>query len=113
MKKIIAVLLFIFSFLPFLNGEVQAQASNTDVDVIIVRVYEESLKASSIVISYGDGKTETMEMESTGRKYRGPNAEKINSIFQKILGMGYELISSAGTGENDTILTYIFQKKKK
>jgi|SRR5688572_13502491 len=111
MKKKIIVLLFIFSS-HFFGGE-KARAAYTDTDVIIVRIYEESLKSSSIIISYGDGKTETMELESTGRKYRGTNAEKINSLFRKILGMGYELISTAATGENDTVLTYIFQKKKK
>jgi hypothetical protein len=112
MKRKIIALLFIFSSLLLFGKEVKAQTANTGTDVIIVRIYEESLKASSILISYGDGKTETMELENTGRKNRGPNAEKINTLFQKILGMGYELISTAATGDNDTTLTYIFQKKK-
>ena len=114
MKKTISVLLFIFSCFGFFNiSELKAQTANTDADVIVLRVYEEIMKSSQIIISHGDGKIETIELEPISRRNRGPNADKINSAIRKILGMGYELISTAGSGENEITLTYIFQKKKK
>jgi hypothetical protein len=82
--------------------------SDTD-SYIIVRTFEGVAGyKSKISISYPDGKTEEIDLESAVPRNMTPNAVKIHQALDKVSAMGYKLLSSNG---GDSINMYVFQKK--
>lgn len=83
---------------------------------IMVRTYESDNIAypSVIIISYGDGKPETIKLENPRAKNYGYNAVTINQVLNNIRKEGYQLLTSnAGGGEGSSyISTYIFIPNK-
>ena len=111
MKKI---KLFAAAFL-LLTGCAFAQ-SPTGATYTIVRVYEitSSMGSPYIIISYGDGRTDVVNMEPSIRKNQEVNLDKINAVLTKVTKDGYTLTSSnvgvMGSNSEYMISSYIFKR---
>lgn len=92
-------------------------AQTTSSEIIVVRVYEDLFTSNQILISYGNGKTEVVDMGKRDKKIMNwakymKNIEKINEVLSKFMKDGYAITSSTG-GSMDNVLvnTYILTRK--
>lgn len=84
-----------------------------ETDQIIVRVYQySSLASSEIVVSYGNGKSEVVELKSAAPKNKVYNTERIHLVLDKVRKSGYEISTSnaASIGQAEMVATYVFLK---
>ncbi|UOQ54762.1 hypothetical protein [Hymenobacter cellulosivorans] len=84
-----------------------ALAQTSPANTAVVRVTEWN-GTCTVVVSYGVGKTELLELQSTRGK-QGPivNAEQLQGVFDKLLAAGYVL---QGTFSGPSTGTLIFRK---
>jgi len=108
--KLLAAALFLInsvSFAQFVTGS-----------FVIVRVYEitSSMGSPYIIISYGDGRTEVIDMEPSIRKNQEKNLDIINGVLTKIKKAGYTITTSnagvMGPNSEYMISAYVFAKKE-
>ncbi|APD05825.1 hypothetical protein UJ101_00273 [Flavobacteriaceae bacterium UJ101] len=81
---------------------------------IFIRVYESStgFKDSHIMISYGAGKTEFIEMRDSKESRSKINTIRIHYILAKLLSLGYTVLNSTASGsDNMMITTYLLTKE--
>jgi hypothetical protein len=112
-KHFWATSLFLFSFLAIVNFTRAQVPEGTK--TILMRTYESpsGLISSQIIISYGENKGETIELETDNKKNALENLGKINKVITRIEDQGFELITSHAIlvyGANAT--TYVFRKSK-
>ncbi|MCB2379283.1 hypothetical protein LGH70_16925 [Hymenobacter sp. BT635] len=82
-----------------------AQTSSGSTALVRIR---ESDGWSNVVITYGPGKTEMLELlQNPGKKGQIANAEQLQAIFDKLLVAGYVL---QGSIDSPTTSTLIFRK---
>jgi hypothetical protein len=83
-------------------------------DYVLVRTIEISsaLLKSEIIVTYGNGKTENIELDTFSGKKRIGNTEKIHLVLSRLLDAGYEIISSTG-GNGDAVFTNTYFLRKK
>ncbi len=111
--KAIQKLLFIGSFLLVTLISTSAIAQDY---YVLVRVYEPITQSGEIIISYGNGKLESIPIEKLDSDHRENNANKIVEVFNRLAKEGYQLQSSAGSshGNAASILhvdTFVFIKE--
>ncbi len=84
----------------FLIQTVYGQSSEVTSDQIIVRSYETGvMQPSMIVVSYGDGKTETVDLNNVSKtKNWVENLSTIHTVLDRIRKEGYTLISTSSFG---------------
>ncbi len=104
----------IFCFLIVKKAKGQDTNKNQIVTVREYMGYNGLISAFSIVISYGDNKTETIELENGfNSKNRAENTDKINYVLNKLINSGYSIITSNGSGGGQAaflINTYVLKK---
>ena len=111
--KAIQKLLFIGSFLLVTLISTSAIAQD---NYVLVRVYEPITQSGEIIISYGNGKLESIPIEKLDSDHHENNANKIVEVFNRLAKEGYQLQSSAGSshGNAASILhvdTFVFIKE--
>ncbi|MGY8952359.1 MAG: hypothetical protein ACKVJP_03200 [Flavobacteriales bacterium] len=111
--KAIQKLLFIGSFLLVTLISTSAIAQDY---YVLVRVYEPIAQSGEIIISYGNGKLESIPIEKLDSDHHENNANKIVEVFNRLAKEGYQLQSSAGSshGNAASILhvdTFVFIKE--
>ena len=82
-------------------------------DLVIIKMVEIwGLKPSKMIVSYGNGKTESTPLKSFMLKNLGNNMEILQKELDKFFKLNYELISSTGgNSEGVFVNTYILRKK--
>ena len=114
MKKIKLIVLTAITLFCFTGSFAQTPTS----EVVVVRVYEDLFTSNQILISYGGGKTEVIDMGKRDKKIMNwakymKNIEKINEVLSRFMKEGYVITSStAGSMDNVLVNTYIFTKKE-
>ncbi|GAB2956712.1 hypothetical protein GCM10027048_23600 [Hymenobacter coalescens] len=90
-------------------GPVQAQTTPGNTAVVRVR---ESGGWNNVVVSYGPGKTEMMELIAVpNKKEQVSNAERLQVVFDKLFAAGYVLQGSfSGAEDDNNTSTLIFRK---
>ncbi len=121
MKKMIISSVFILSVLAlgFISSsflELDGKASKGEGgsgDLVIIKMVEIwGIKPSKMIVSYGNGKTESIPLKSFMLKNLGNNMDILQNELDKFFKLDYELISSTG-GNSDGVFvnTYILRKK--
>lgn len=102
--------LFLLTIL-FCSTFVYAQTEKLTSSQIIVRCYESGgINPSGIIISYGNGETEDVDIKGFGTKKNWlHNLDIMNTVLDRIRKNGYSLINSnAGGNPSYFVSTYIF-----
>ncbi len=81
-----------------------------------MRVYEPIDAKSELVLSYGNGKTERMDLKDLHTVNHEYNVDLITNTINRLSNEGFTLVSTAGSGAaNRTSLvhveTYVFAKE--
>ncbi|MBX0292387.1 hypothetical protein K3G63_18210 [Hymenobacter sp. HSC-4F20] len=95
------------SFLP------AASRAQTPSPTVVVRVYE-IINHRNLVISYGNGKTETVKTPgAVGDKDQQESAAQIQQVVDRLYQEGYHIVSTAGGGtQGGPVTTYIFRRNQ-
>jgi hypothetical protein len=95
------------------SSPVKAQTGGSD--VVVVRVDESGLKKVQVIIAYGNGKTELVEVDVN----RNPNEERTKAaveVYQKVLQKlhqeGYRLKATSTSGQYSREHNFYFEKKE-
>lgn len=83
---------------------------------VYIRIYEAGSgdKTSHILISYGEEKTEFIEMRNLKETQSKTNAIRIHYVLAKFISQGYEILNSTSSGtENLRLTTYFLMSKEK
>ena len=114
MKKLALAL----SLTMFSAGICVAQAPavpDTQYEYALVRMIEVAtiMYPSEIVIAYGSGKTEAIELDKFAKGKWAANADKMHLVLSRLMSQGYELVTSNG-GNGDAVFTstYFFRRRK-
>ncbi len=84
-------------------------------EYVMVRTAEviNAMFTSEIVVAYGDGKTEVIELEQFTRKKWAPNTDKLHLVLSRLMSQGYEMVTSnGGAGEGYFTSTYFLRRRK-
>lgn len=106
MKHVIWLVVLILS-----NAFLYGQNTELNSEQIIVRSFESGgINPSTVLISYGDGELEEVDIKGFGRvKNWGENLIIFDTILNRIRKQGYTLINSnAAANPNYIVSTYIF-----
>ena len=97
---------FLVSTAPVRAQSAAALASPT----VVLRVYESP--SNRIITSYGNGKTETVELPAAyGKKEQLQATEQLQQLVEKLYSEGYYLVSSTSGGASyQATVTYIFRR---
>ena len=83
---------------------------------VYIRVFEtkNSFRNSHILISYGEGKTEYIELRNMRESKSSTNAIRIHYVLAKFLSQGYSILNSTASGSDSMRLTaYLLTKEEK
>lgn len=79
----------------------QAQTASK---TVVIRLYEVS-GAQNLIISYGNGKTETMKPDGfNGLKDQTKTTEMLQGVVDRLYNEGYHLVTSAGNASTTTLV---------
>ncbi|MCG3164429.1 MAG: hypothetical protein POELPBGB_00183 [Bacteroidia bacterium] len=88
-------------------------------ETVLVRLVEaqsgQTIIKSEIIISYGNNKTETIELQHLKKDYPVENINKLNEVINNLYTEGYEIVSAATNNTNDidrNSVLWVFRKKK-
>ena len=79
-----------------LTAFVSSPASVSQTEYAYVKVTQGSGKWTKVIVAYPDGTTEITDLETGTAKNHEKNAIVINSVFNKLAGEGYTLVTSNG-----------------
>lgn len=114
LKQYSCVILLLFCFL-VIGNSLSAQVPE-GTKMILVRAFEgANLTINQIVVSYGNGKSEEVELETYVKKNIPENLDRLNTVFSRIEDQGFELITSNAIAylNGQLMSTYVFRKVKK
>lgn len=104
MKTVILITLFSLSLI--FNSSASFSQVPEGTEQIVVRIFEEKASNSYILISYGNGKTEKVELDFFWHKHQEKNLETINNTLNQIRKSGFSLISS-GFAQNGPYASFV------
>lgn len=87
-----------------------------ETNYVVVKIYEPINKNGEIIISYGNGKSESIPIEKLNSDHHEHNSNKLVDVFNRLKNEGYELVTSASSahGNPASILhvdTFVFGRK--
>ncbi len=90
--------------------------ANANTEYVVVRAYVPVGSKGEIIIAYGSGKSERIEIEQLNSDHHEHNANRLVDVFDRLNEEGYTIASagSAGAGNSASLLqveTYVFHKK--
>lgn len=91
-------------------------ASAQETNYVLVKIYEPITKNGEIIISYGNGKSESIPVEKLDSDHHEHNSNKLVDVFNRLEKEGYTMISSSASGHGNPasilhVETFVFGRK--